>query len=715
MSGTGLEATRLSSPSISGNTFTGATNGIILHTVSGLTLSDPQGLAGAGITSRALRLGGCDGAQVTNVDMSGNDPGSSTFEMDNSDNVVVQNVNVSAAAGSGVGLTVFGGVGNQLTDVRADGRQTGIRFILQANGTGHVVTRFTATGSGTGDGVFNQDTPNIVIVDSVVGSFANGVRIRNAVNTRLENSLLTGSGTGLLLTASPTTVVFHNNIFGNTLNISSDTDIELSLDDEGNFWGGDCPDELFEAGVDSNAPGVVDSFPFSVQDGWLTAGGLPGCCEDRDGDGYGLQGAADCTFPGEVDCDDADPDVNPATAEICNGLDDDCNDLIDDGLSTLRVTANQHTVGTGTHPGSTKEPLTGLLVEVYDKSEGSCARTICGGISHQNYDCIFDSCDPVATGDDPDPAQGQTNGFGEIEFTLPPGDYLVIGGDGTEKHLGVSASDLVCGDAMQKHLQLIITSRGDRLPAHTTRRTGSELLIVEPEDIVWDEPEELYPFVLDSVGSWTETTTVEPPEGFVRDYDYLTEDVINEIEALQFTLTDVGTDWVPMRTRHILEHNGRVEVVLGEIDTSLEETFARRKGLDKYGRSLDKVGENAPPPVRVESRARLEGWVGPSDVDQDWSFRVEVDRETEISLTLESLEGVPLLTLAAGRLPEGRYEFSWNGNGLQGEALSPGDLQVRIVADGVEKIFRLRLPEFERARFTESRPEEETTKIPGER
>ena len=203
MSGTGLEATRLSSPSISGNTFTGATNGIILHTVSGLTLSDPQGLAGAGITSRALRLGGCDGAQVTNVDMSGNDPGSSTFEMDNSDNVVVQNVNVSAAAGSGVGLTVFGGVGNQLTDVRADGRQTGIHFIHQGNGTGHVVTRFTATGSGTGTGVFNQDTPNVVIVDSVVGSFDNGVRIRNlngtASGNQVKNNDLSGNINGILI------------------------------------------------------------------------------------------------------------------------------------------------------------------------------------------------------------------------------------------------------------------------------------------------------------------------------------------------------------------------------------------------------------------------------------------------------------------------------------------------------------------------------------
>ena len=43
-----------------------------------------------------------------------------------------------------------------------------------------------------------------------------------------------------------------------------------------------------------------------------------------DGDGDG--------FPASVDCDDGDPDVFPGAPEICNGIDDDCNDLIDDGV-----------------------------------------------------------------------------------------------------------------------------------------------------------------------------------------------------------------------------------------------------------------------------------------------------------------------------------------------------------------------------------------------
>jgi len=50
-------------------------------------------------------------------------------------------------------------------------------------------------------------------------------------------------------------------------------------------------------------------------------------CTDGDGDGYAVEGG-DC---GPVDCDDSDPGVNPGAAEICdNGIDDDCDGLIDD-------------------------------------------------------------------------------------------------------------------------------------------------------------------------------------------------------------------------------------------------------------------------------------------------------------------------------------------------------------------------------------------------
>ena len=47
----------------------------------------------------------------------------------------------------------------------------------------------------------------------------------------------------------------------------------------------------------------------------VLSGQLGGCARDVDGDGYG----------GDVDCDDADPDVHPDRTEACDGVDTDCD------------------------------------------------------------------------------------------------------------------------------------------------------------------------------------------------------------------------------------------------------------------------------------------------------------------------------------------------------------------------------------------------------
>jgi len=61
---------------------------------------------------------------------------------------------------------------------------------------------------------------------------------------------------------------------------------------------------------------------------------------DADGDGHGdIYGArfAACSQPtgavaSSTDCDDAAPGVNPSVAETTNGVDDDCDGLIDESL-----------------------------------------------------------------------------------------------------------------------------------------------------------------------------------------------------------------------------------------------------------------------------------------------------------------------------------------------------------------------------------------------
>ncbi len=58
---------------------------------------------------------------------------------------------------------------------------------------------------------------------------------------------------------------------------------------------------------------------------------------DQDGDGFGADARVSCPEPDLVrvggDCIDGDPAINPDAVEQCNGVDDDCSGIIDDGVA----------------------------------------------------------------------------------------------------------------------------------------------------------------------------------------------------------------------------------------------------------------------------------------------------------------------------------------------------------------------------------------------
>ena len=91
-------------------------------------------------------------------------------------------------------------------------------------------------------------------------------------------------------------------------------------------------------GIDDNCSGTADD-GLTFQDYYL----------DADNDGYGAGAAVnDCQAPGadyvllSGDCDDTNADVNPGAAEACNGLDDNCNSLVDEGVTTTYYLDNDN-------------------------------------------------------------------------------------------------------------------------------------------------------------------------------------------------------------------------------------------------------------------------------------------------------------------------------------------------------------------------------------
>ena len=115
----------------------------------------------------------------------------------------------------------------------------------------------------------------------------------------------------------------------------------LDTDDDGDGYTenqGDCNDNNINVnpgasevcnGIDDDCDGEIDE---GVQNTYY---------QDYDGDTYGnpLVSTEACTAPSgyvsdNTDCDDTDANVHPGATEVCNGIDDDCDGEIDEGLTT---------------------------------------------------------------------------------------------------------------------------------------------------------------------------------------------------------------------------------------------------------------------------------------------------------------------------------------------------------------------------------------------
>ncbi len=88
-------------------------------------------------------------------------------------------------------------------------------------------------------------------------------------------------------------------------------------DNNSNVYPGNSYDDYDYCGdgVDNDCDGSIDEgYDYYACNGYV----------DNDGDGYDELS----------DCDDTNFDINPGVTEICDGIDNNCNSLVDEGLST---------------------------------------------------------------------------------------------------------------------------------------------------------------------------------------------------------------------------------------------------------------------------------------------------------------------------------------------------------------------------------------------
>jgi len=131
--------------------------------------------------------------------------------------------------------------------------------------------------------------------------------------------------------------------------------------------------------------------------GGSSAGGSGGSVppgQDNDGDG----------FKTPQDCNDQDPNVHPGVDEVCDGVDNDCNGQIDDGVST-EFYIDQDKDGWGVDDPSTNK--TGCVQpDGYTTKKGDCNDAawainpdqveIWGNDQDENCDGVADKCLPGA-------------------------------------------------------------------------------------------------------------------------------------------------------------------------------------------------------------------------------------------------------------------------------------------------------------------------------
>ena len=248
--------------------------------------------------------------------------------------------------------------------------------------------------------------------------------------------------------------------------------------------------------------------------------------------------------------------------------------------STLKAHVNLLTIVGGSKPGVSQSALENADVRLYRVSE---IPPDYQPVSWKLYGIIWNNVKPQQS--------RQTDSNGVAVFSgVSRDDYLILARHPVFSDVNLTGNLVIkddlawpAGKAVECFLSVIRKSDGTLVPGKAVRSKITDLMITEPEYVEWDGTQETYPFIFESIGDWQVTTSVAPPEGFEADQKSLSAEVINEMEAIQFTITDEGSSWKETKVTYKIKHKRKTETIKSKIGVKLSKKLAKKKNKGIYG------------------------------------------------------------------------------------------------------------------------------------